>query len=188
MIIVGTGTIIGEKRKPQDKNMNKFIKGLIFALGIILSCGAAKGIAVMMTQPLKDDLVVKKNFEMIVSSSSQDSEGITQDNLNMVFLNNFEAYQVERIKENAKKNLKPKIGKMPEIKSNSNYFEKDGKKLAIIRIETFLENKRGYIVVVLGIKRNELKRVMCIHDNEISITTGKCSEQIEKTFGIKLKA
>lgn len=123
-----------------------------------------------------------QNIRVIVSS--QDAEGVTQNNLDMTFLKNLEAYTVEGISA--------KIRELPnspqiDITSEATYLESGTMKLAIIRIRGSDNSNQ---VIVLGVVGNELKRVGCLRRSTetIPISYGICADKIQEIFGTKIGA
>ena len=122
--------------------------------------------------------------EIDITVSSQPAQGVTQKEMNSVFLKNYEMHTVERIKhhiEEAKKSGLKTIS--PEqITAVTSYVEMDEKKLAVIRMNSPVDTS----VFVLGIMNDELKRVGCMHgsQNSIPITYGKCGDKIKEVFNL----
>jgi hypothetical protein len=116
--------------------------------------------------------------------SSQDAEGVTQQNLDINFLKNLEAYTVERVKA--------KIRELPnspyiDITSEATYVESGSMKFAVIRLRGSDDSNQ---IIVHGIIGKELKRVACLRKSTeaIPISYGECAEKIKEVFGTKIGA
>lgn len=125
---------------------------------------------------------VKNEIRVVVFS--QDAEGVTQQDLDLVFLKNFETYTIERVKLNAKKYLTSQgyPNANLDIISEATYVESGTRKLAIIRLRYLNDSNQVFIA---GIIDNELKRIACISGTQLTIpiTYGVCGEKIKKVFG-----
>lgn len=124
--------------------------------------------------------------ELRVVASSQDAEGVTQDQLDLTFLKNFEAYTVERVKVRANEYL-ASIGLPPSdvaMESEATYVDAGARRLVVIRLRG--EGIRQ--VYIAGIVGPELRRVVCLRESEenIPVTYGACGEKIEEVFGAKI--
>jgi hypothetical protein len=166
--------------------MNKYIAILLLAF----SGSAVKIKAVVLIAALVVAIPVwaqNSSKEMRVVVSSQDSGGVTQNDFDLNFLNNLEAYTVERTKQKTKEILasrgypKEKI----DVTSEANYVESGPMKLAVIRM---LSSDGSSTVLIHGIIGNELKRIFCgkISTERIPITYGTCADKIKEVFGIKI--
>ena len=123
---------------------------------------------------------------MRIVVSSQDSDGVTQKDWDLNFLNNLETYTSERIKQITKENLASRG--YPNVKidifSEATYVEIDKMKLAVIRLRGSDDSSMAFIHGIIG---NELKRVFCGRTSKerIPTTYGACADKIEEVFGIK---
>lgn len=127
--------------------------------------------------------------EIKVVVTSQNAEGATQQNLDINFLNNLEAYTVERVKVNTNKE-RALLGLAPiqsVITSEALYVWGGSRKLAVIRLR---ESDDSNSVFIAGIIGDEFTRIVCVGDmrETISITSGVCAKRIEEVFGIKIGA
>ena len=93
------------------------------------------------------------NQEIRVVISSQDSEGATQQNFDLNFLKNLEAYTVERVKI--------KTNAAVQFTSEATYVESGPMKLAVIRLRASEGSNQVFIAGIVG---NELKRVACVRN------------------------
>jgi len=115
---------------------------------------------------------------------SQDAEGVTQEQLDLNFLNNLEAHTLERVKVKVKDRLMS-LGYSdvePALTSEATYIQSGKTKLAIIRIKG---NDAGNQVFISGIAGAELKRIACISASQttIPVSYGECGEKIREVFG-----
>lgn len=118
--------------------------------------------------------------------SSQDAEGITQEQMNLDFLKNLETYTVERVKVKAREYL-ASVGQtnaIIDIASEATYVEAGPVKLAIVR----LKDAGSRQVFIAGIVGKELKRVACIRESveAIPVSYGLCGDKIRDVFGAKI--
>jgi hypothetical protein len=122
--------------------------------------------------------------EIIVFSSSEDSDGYTQKDMDQRFLKIIEDTTVSSVKGKSEKYLLSQGVKNPKVKilSESNYFEQDNKKLAIVRLYIETSNQ----LLIYGIKGKELIRIACVRQTseKIPISYGKCGDKIREVFGI----
>lgn len=120
------------------------------------------------------------NQTIRVLVASQDAEGVTQAQLNLVFLKNLEAHAVIRIKAILKENG---VIAQPEITSEASYVESGPYKLAVIRLRS---SDGSRAVFVNGIIGKELKRIACIRNSteQIPVTLGPCGDKVKEVFGV----
>lgn len=122
-----------------------------------------------------------------VAASTQDSEGVTQQNFDLQFLKSLEAYTVERVTLKAKEFLASQghANTQLNISSEAIYAESGPMKLAVIRLRGSDGSNQIFITGIVG---NELKRVACIRNSTetIPISYGICAEKINEVFGIKI--
>ena len=119
--------------------------------------------------------------------TSQNSDGATQQDFDINFLNNLEAYTVERLKVNTNK-ARATQGLAPlqsDITSEAMYVWSGPRKLAVIRFR-FPDGSNS--VFISGIIGDEFTRIGCIGDpvETISIATGVCAKKVEEVFGAKI--
>ena len=116
--------------------------------------------------------------------SSQDAEGVTQDQMNLDFLKNLEAYTVQRVTAKTNENLA--ASGHPNLKaqfsSEATYVEGGPTKLALIRLSTTGARQ----IFIAGIVGRELKRVLCLRESEeaIPVASGPCADKIKEVFGV----
>jgi hypothetical protein len=124
------------------------------------------------------------NNEIRIVVSSQDAAGVTQQNFDISFLKNLEAYTVERVKLKAKEYLVSQghPNAPLDIVSEATYVTSGTTKLAVIRLRGADGSNNVFIA---GIINNELKRVACVRNSleTIPITYGVCGEKIKEVFG-----
>ena len=127
------------------------------------------------------------NQEIRVVVSSQDSEGATQQNFDLNFLKNLEAYTVERVKVKTKENLASKGHPNADVSFTSEaiYIENGPMKLAVIRLRASEGSNQVFIAGIIG---NELKRIACVRNSTetIPMSYGVCAEKIKEVFGTKI--
>jgi len=128
--------------------------------------------------------------EIIVFTSSEDAEGVTQKDFDIPLLKYFENKTVTKLKEKINLSLKNDglIKSTIEIEPSSVYINIQNTKLAVIKIKVIVNGYVSYQIHIFGIKGNTLMRVACVRqsDEQIPISYGKCNEQINKTYGIDL--
>jgi len=119
----------------------------------------------------------------------QDSDGLTEKNLDNKALINLEEWVKGSIVKKTK-NAYSEKGYDPEkaitsLNSSSIYALIEGKKLAIINITV---NNLVRYATIMSISENDLLRVNCVRlsNHEISLVNGVCGDEIYKTFGVKL--
>jgi hypothetical protein len=119
-----------------------------------------------------------------VIASSQDAQGVTQEQLDINFLNNLESYTRERVKIKTKERLISLGYPNTEVSfaSEATYVQNGKTKLAIIRLKS---EGTGNQVHITGIDGLELKRVACITPSatSIPISYGTCGDKIKEVFG-----
>ena len=127
------------------------------------------------------------NQEIRVTVSSQDSYGVTQQNFDLSFLKNLEAYTIERVKVKTKEYFASQGYPNAEVHftSEATYAESGPKKLAIIRLRAAEGSNQ---VLITGIIGNELKRITCVRNSTetIPVSYGVCAEKINDVFGVKI--
>lgn len=119
-------------------------------------------------------------------SSSQDAEGVTQEQMSIEFLRNFENYTVERAKVKAKEYL-ASIGRPNDqvsLSSEATYVQSGAVKLAVLRISDPASRQ----VLIAGIVGRELRRVVCVRESvaDIPISYGACAEKVKEVFGVTI--
>lgn len=139
------------------------------------------------TQQIKNSQNINnKTQDLKIASSSEPSNGVTQNDMDIKFLKNAEKYFIDRIENIAKKTATEQFGEPSNIDASMNheslYVESNGIKFAVIRF-SYPEQSNG--VIVLAIQGEELKRVACagMTSEKISITSGPCADKIKETFG-----
>ena len=127
---------------------------------------------------------------VIAATTSQSSEGVTNDDLDQVGLKNLETWMVNMFLQKGKNNYE-EMGYNPEnfkpkVDANSVYVTSGSKKLAIIKINL---NNSMRSVTIIGIEGKELNRVTCIRasNHEIPVFSGECGNEIYKTFAVKIQ-
>ena len=122
--------------------------------------------------------------EITVFTSSQTSDGMTQDDLNMEMLTAIELTTTNKFKEKMVDIMIADGIKQPkfEINASSVYVTVQGLKLAVVKLKIESTNQ----VFIYGIKGDELLRVLCISQTKktIPISYGKCGEAIKKVYGV----
>ncbi|MBI2359677.1 MAG: hypothetical protein HYV04_12385 [Deltaproteobacteria bacterium] len=120
--------------------------------------------------------------------SSQDADGITQEDMSIDFLKNLEAYTVERFKVRTAESLASQgyADLRVEVNSEATYVESGPIKLAVIRLRSSGDLNQVFIAGIVG---KELKRVGCVRSSPgslIPISYGACGEKIKEVFGTGL--
>ncbi len=126
------------------------------------------------------------NQEIRVVVSSQDAEGVTQQNFDINFLKNLEAYTIKRVKQKANEYFasQGQQNTQLDITSEATYVETGPTKLAVVRLKSSESNH----VLIVGIVGKELKRVSCIKNSieTIPISYGVCGDKIGEIFTAKI--
>lgn len=129
------------------------------------------------------------NQEIRVVVSSQDPEGVTQQNFDLNSLKNLEAYTVERVRQKTKEYLASQgyPNTNVEFTSEATYVESGSVKLAVIRLRASEGSNQVFIAGIVG---NEFKRVSCVRNSieTIPISYGACADKIKEVFGVKIGA
>lgn len=136
-------------------------------------------------EEVRSPQTTKQEIKVVVTS--ENSAGATQQNFDINFLNNLEAYTVERVKVNTNKALASQ-GLEPlqsDISSEAMYVWGGSRKLAVIRLKQPGGSNSVFIAGIIG---DEFTRIACVGDvtEAISITSGVCAERIEEVFGTKI--
>lgn len=133
------------------------------------------------------------NQEIRVTVSSQDSEGVTQQNFDLNFLKNLETYTVEGVKVKTKEYLVSQGYPNADVNnvnltSEATYVESGPMKLAVIRLRASKGSEGSNQVLIVGTIGNELKQIVCVRNSTetIPISCGVCAEKIKEVFGVKI--
>lgn len=124
---------------------------------------------------------------IMVYTTVQTSEGVTEADFDQAGLANLEAWLVETMLQKGR-NKYAEMGYnqkdfKPKVSANSVYVTVGGKKLAVIKI--IMDNSIRS-VTIMGIKGYELHRVSCIRasNHDIPVFSGECGNEVRKTFGV----
>jgi len=127
---------------------------------------------------------------VIVATTTQTSEGVTNADLDQAALKNLETWMVNMFLQKGKNNYEV-MGYNPEdfnpkLDAKSVYVTSGTKKLAIIKIN--LDNSMRSVTII-GIEGKELYRVTCIRasNHEIPVFSGECGNEIYKTFAVRIQ-
>ena len=127
---------------------------------------------------------------VVVATTSQSSEGVTEADLDQAGLENLEKWMVNMLIKKGKSKYEA-MGYNPEefkpkVEANSVYVTKGGKKLAIIKISL---DSSVRSVTIIGIKGTELYRVNCLRASrhEIPVFSGECGKEIYKIFAVSVQ-
>lgn len=122
-----------------------------------------------------------------VTVTSQDAAGATEDQFDIDFLKNLEAWVVERVRANTSKAIATHglSEESTQIRSEATYLETDGHRLAVIRIKNGDDVSMASVIGIVG---DELKRVNCIEESSerVPITFGECGAKVSQVFGVSL--
>lgn len=117
----------------------------------------------------------------------QDSEGITEKDLDQLVLKNLESWLVQTMVAKARRDYAESgydpNDLNPKVMASSVYTIVDGKKLAIIK--TSMDNSVRSVTVI-GFKGKECYRVTCIRasNHDIPVFYGECGKKIKEVFGV----
>ena len=206
MLVIYIWQIVGVWRsadRDKAETKGKMIGGIVqflIVIGVLSTIGAIRtalpkyadiiqttfsGDSAQETRPVDAQLVEP---ELTVLVSRQDSEGVTQDQMDLEFLANLEKYTLERVKTIVADHYESRGEKPPSlgIKPESNYIELGDSKLAILR---FFEGEKSNSVYVFGIIGNEMVRVLCASKSKyrVEITTGECGAKISEVFRVSFQ-
>ncbi len=123
------------------------------------------------------------NLHVLVGS--EPSAGLRESDFNSQLLQAVEsklrAIQERKTKEQFQRD---NINRTPVFRSNSVFIMPSERRLMVVKIW----GEGVHTVYILGIMKDELVRVQCFQANvdSIPIASGKCGEQISKTFNVKL--
>lgn len=157
---------------------------LLLVAVIVLIDPVVKIVANFVNQNESNVLESKqKNDEIKTLVSSQSSDGVTTDNFDVNFLNNLESYTAARLNQKLLENASTKNLK---VNTSATYVGTGLQKLAIIRVTTNGDDTNQ--VLVFGIVKNELVKVICTRESniQIPITSGVCGNKISEVFGFTL--
>jgi hypothetical protein len=172
------------------KNINwKVILLLLVAMPIVNFLASRFGRTAaenVNSKEAKAPLSSPSNQEVKIIVSSQDGQGITQDQMDLDYLKGLEAYTLERVKVNTRKYLasKGRENEVVEATSDAIYAYSGSTKLAVIRI--YGEGSRQ--VFIGGIVGREFKRVLCLSASSQMppISYGTCGDKVKEVFGVRL--
>jgi len=118
--------------------------------------------------------------------SVQSADGVTQEMMDINFLNALEDHTKKRTKYHVEQYLKS-IGQEAgrfKIGASSIYVIASGYKLAVVRLTLAGSSQ----VHILGIKGAEAIRVGCTQNGEgpVPISYGKCADKIMEAYGVRI--
>lgn len=163
-----------------------------FMVAVLLSAVTAPMFAQSAhIQQLSRPVAQKRSMKPVMAfTTSQDSEGITEEDLDQPALKNLETWIVETMLKKgrdkyAEMGYNPKEFK-PRVSANSVYVNVGGKKLAVIKINMG-ESMR--LVTIIGIRGSEVLRVSCIRASkqDIPVWSGECGDEVKKAFGVSIQ-
>ena len=122
-----------------------------------------------------------------VVSSSQSSEGVTEEQLTPQFAAKLKEYGASRISAKLEA-LARQAGVaylQPKIVSESTVIQAQGKNIVLIRYQI---NSAARAVEALGISGSNLHRVMCTRESleDISVSVGACAQKIKEIHGVTI--
>ncbi len=120
-----------------------------------------------------------------VMVSSQDAEGLTHEQMDQTFLDNYETYTRLRVAELSQEALATRgyDNDYGDLESGALFVESDGKKLAVVRLRfRDLTNT----LVVAGIVNGQFTRVSCVGEKRIPVSYGPCGDRVEEVFSVNL--
>lgn len=119
--------------------------------------------------------------------TAQDSEGVTEADLDLAGLKHIEEWIVQTALDKSRaaysaQGYDPESFDNSSFTSSSVYIEPEGRKLAVIRMN--MSGARS--VTVVGIRGDELVRVLCIRpsDHDIPVMRGECGSKVRETFAL----
>ena len=123
-------------------------------------------------------------------TTTQDAEGLTQEDLDQAALENFEWWIIEEMLAKGKERFGQKGNNpsdfRPNVAVDSSYFSIDGIKLAIINAN-FSDMVR--FIFIFGFKGEQFHKVSCFRpsNHDIPMWTGPCGDEILETFGVTIR-
>lgn len=131
---------------------------------------------------------------MVVTSTSQPSDGLTDTKMDEYALRNFERWTVERAIENVRKQYSAlgydDASLRFQNESETAYVQKGGIKLAVLKLRMTVisegNQSTSRLARVFGLRGDKLLSVSCVESNDvpISIFSGTCGQKIEEVFQI----
>ena len=185
-------TIDGGAMPTNGKTALKSILPVLYFAGAVLLAIATAPLIPASEDDHKTSRDDSQNPEIkpvMVFTTTQSSEGMTEADLDQAGLANLETWIVETMLKKGRNNYAemgydPKDFK-PKISANSVYVTAGGKRLAVIKVN--MDNLMR-TVTVMGIKGDELYRVSCIRasNHDIPVWSGECGNEVRKTFGVNI--
>lgn len=122
--------------------------------------------------------------------SIQESEGMTEADLDTASLKRLEQWMVQRTLQRARQNYAsqgydPRTYN-PKVDVGSVYALVGGKKLAVIRMTM---DKQVRSVWIMGFHRGDFLRVTCVRgsNHDIPLFSGECGQKVTEAFGVSIK-
>lgn len=152
--------------------------------GVVLLVGSAANYRAAVQQDPPSDA---HPTELLVISSSQSADGVTESDLTPQLASALEKYGAGRIAAKVEGVMKQAGSSPPplQMKSESTVVEAQGKKLVVIRYEI---NGIARAVEVIGVSGTNLDRVMCTRStlDEILLTIGPCAQKVKAVHGVSI--
>ncbi len=161
---------------------------------------------------LFDDILTSKNSEsqkssvdlsqvsiapVVVVSTYQDSEGMTEKNLNESTLKNLEKWMVTTAVQKARQTYAQSGHNSslfnPKTVSDSHIVNIGGSKLAVVKITLYAsmaETKNAVRMVrILGFTKSGAVTVGCMRNSnhDIPVFSGECGKKIKEVFGVSIR-
>ena len=129
-----------------------------------------------------EQLVPSSGTEIHAVVSTQSSQGVTEQDFSIEFLQALEKWLVEGIEKKLAAAIDSGKTSAYITDVGSVYTDMKGKKLAVIRIRSDIDAT----VSVIGIRGDELIRVTCVRrtTEQIPITSGACYLEISEAFSV----
>lgn len=134
---------------------------------------------------------------VVVVSTHQDSEGVTEENLNETTLKNLERWMVATVIQKARQayaqsGYDPSLFN-PKTVANSQIINIGGSKLAVVKLTMHANatdtQNAVRLVRILGFRKSGATTVGCMRNSnhDIPIFTGECGKKIKEVFGVSVQ-
>lgn len=125
--------------------------------------------------------------EILVMSSSEEADGVTQADLNMPALKMLEKRTVQQLQAKMRSYLRAhdQPTQLPKFEVESHYIDAEGTRLAIVRVRS---PKAVNQVFIYGIQGDVFLRVACVRtrnfDQSIPVFYGPCGDKLREVFNV----
>lgn len=192
-VVIVTILIAKVPSRNRDKPLQNFINNSLIVTIMISALFIYGGYnSIQLSQHRQSDPTKEKTNHIkpvVVATTSQDSEGFSENSLDNEALAKLEAWMVNLVMRKGKAQYEslglPSDGYSPQINHQATYVAVQGKKLAVVKIS--IENS-ARSVAIIGFKGSELIRINCLRasNHEIPVFSGACGEEVSKVFNVRV--